>query len=155
MLGHDTEPHMSFRERKAEAEITGLERPINDHLIKLLAVRLDTLPPQTAEHWRRELCSWLDDIADIRLKPHDRPASRDFYYRILFDERFGGVEELNVGRRLYRIARDGYALREAIDAARIAGRLRDFHAAFAAGCAKGEMSPDRVEALVAALPGEP
>jgi hypothetical protein len=151
MLGQDTEAHMSFRKRKAEAEITGLERPINDYLIKLLAARLETLPPRTAEHRRRELCSWLDDIADIRLNPHDRPAGRDFY-RILFDERFGGVEELNVGRRFSRIARDGYALRESVDAAGIANRLRDFHAAFAAGCAKSEMSPDRVEALVAALP---
>jgi hypothetical protein len=110
MLGHDTEPHMSFRKRKAEAEITGLERPINEHLLKLFAVRLEALPPQTAEHWRRELRRWLFEIADIRPRPSNRTASRDFYYRILFDAPFGGVDVVNTGRRPDLIADDGYAL---------------------------------------------
>jgi hypothetical protein len=155
MLGHETEPHMSFRKRKAEAEITGLERPVNTQLLKLFAIRLDALPPATADHWRRELRGWLFEIADIRLKPSGRPAGRNFYYRILFDEPFGDVEVVNTGRRLHRIADDGYPLRADADPAVLAERLRDFHEKFAAACAKGEMSRDRINALVAALPGEP
>jgi len=152
MLVQDTELHMAYRKRKAEAVITGLERPINDHLIKLLAVRLEALPPQTNQHWRRELRSWLFEIADIRLKPQFRTATRNFYYRILFDEPFGGVEVANIGGRLYLIAEDGYPLRPDADPAVLAERLRDFHEKFAAACAKGEMSRDRINALVAALP---
>jgi hypothetical protein len=44
------------------------------------------------EHWIAELLEWLDEIAEIRLKPDHRPGAKSFYYRIMFDEPFGGAE---------------------------------------------------------------
>lgn len=145
--------HMAYRKRKAEAEITGLERPINEHLLKLLAVDPEAVAPETRRHWAREVSNWLDDVADIRLMPTARPGPARFYSDILFDEPFGGAEVENVGRRLYRIARDGHMLRDDLDPVGAAETLRRFHAAFAAACAEGSATPERIEALVAALAG--
>ena len=89
---------MSYSRKKAEAVITGLEKPVNDHLLKLLVV-----DPADREHWIAELLEWLDEIAEIRLKPDHRPGPRSFYYRIMFDEPFGGAETENTTRRVRRI----------------------------------------------------
>ncbi len=58
---------MSYSRKKAESVITGLEKPINDHLLKLLVVETGEY-----EHWIVELLEWLDEVAEIRLKPDHR-----------------------------------------------------------------------------------
>jgi hypothetical protein len=134
---------MAYYKKKAEAVITGLERPINDHLLKLVAVT-----GNDREHWKAALAGWLDEVAEIRLRGTKRPANEAFYFRCLFDEPFGGVEVENVAGRLRRLALRGYAVRGDVDPAEIAERLRRFHEAFAAGCAAGRMDLDAIQALI-------
>jgi hypothetical protein len=133
---------MSYSRKKAEAVITGLEKPINDHLLKLLVVESGE-----QEHWIAELLEWLDEVAEIRLKPDHRPGSKAFYYRIIFDEPFGGAETENVARRGRRIARQGYAVRQDADLDALADDLRSFHEGFAHACSKG-VSTEQIEAMI-------
>jgi hypothetical protein len=133
---------MSYSRKKAEAVITGLEKPVNDHLLKLLVVE-----SSEREHWIVELLEWLDEIAEIRLKPDHRPGLKSFYYRIMFDEPFGGAETENITRRVRRIARQGYAVRQEADLGTMVERLRSFHEVFAEACSRG-VSTEQIEAMI-------
>ena len=57
----DTDPNASAENvlfaQKAKSVITGLEKPINDHLLKLLVVETGE-----HEHWIVELLEWLDEV---------------------------------------------------------------------------------------------
>jgi len=97
---------MSYSRKKAETVITGLEKPINDHLLRLLVVDDDQV-----NHWVDELLEWLDEVAEIRLKPDNRPGPASFYYRILFDDPFGGTGTTNIARRIRRLERQGHNVR--------------------------------------------
>jgi hypothetical protein len=125
-------PEMLYSRKKAEALITGLEEPINEHSLKLLVVSGD----QDRAHWTKELLEWLDDVAEIRLKPDDKTAPASFYDRILFDEPFGGTDTDNIARRLRRLERQGYELRDA-DLDGVLQRLRRFHERFSEACRPG------------------
>ncbi len=72
-------PGMSCSRKKAEAVITGLEKPINDNLLKLLVVA----GGQDREHLTKERLEWLDEVAEIRLKPDNKTGPASFYYRLL------------------------------------------------------------------------
>ena len=133
---------MSYSRKKAEAVITGLEKPINDHLLKLLVVE-----SSEREHWTTELLEWLDEVAEIRLKPNHWPGPASFYYRIMFDEPFGGAENENIARRIRRIARQGYVLRQDVDLGTIEERLRSFHEGFARACSTG-VSTEQIESMI-------
>lgn len=140
---------MAYAKKKAESIITGLERPLNMHLIKLLcATAMDR------GHWRMEVANWLNEIAMIRLKPSQRPANAGFYYRILFDEPFGDVEVQNATSRIDILADGGYAIRAGTDVAEVVQRLRDFHSDFAKRCAAGTLTRNEVKALVAGFASE-
>ncbi|HVB16108.1 MAG TPA: hypothetical protein VNF04_06230 [Stellaceae bacterium] len=135
---------MAYFKKKAEAVITGLERPINEHLLRLAAIATDN-----PGHWRTEAIGWLDEVANIRLRPNNRPGSRAWYFRILFDEPFGGVEVANVTGRLQRLAKlYGDRLREDADPVELAERLRAFHDRFASRCAAGDLSVDDIATMV-------
>ena len=53
-------------------------------------------PPETREHFRRELKAWLGRIQRLRMKPNNRTGSFKFYFDLLFDYPFGGVEIENM-----------------------------------------------------------
>lgn len=136
---------MSYPKKKAEVIITGLEKEINNHLLKLMVL------PETHRdrpHWRREVLNWLDEVMEIRLKPRDTTGSVKFYYNILFDEPFGGVEVANVAGRLRRLARNGYPIPPDLEIEPLVGRLDRFHRAFAQRCHEGS---GEVEDLLNAL----
>jgi hypothetical protein len=141
---------MAYRKEKAEAVITGLEKPINTHLLKLLAVPAGQVRDDNLVHWKGELVNWLDEVAEIRLKPDNRPGHPGFYFGILFDEPFGGSEAAGVASRLKRLARgpDAVPIRGDLDPSQVAARLRAFHAAFDAGCAAGRQTIETTEAMV-------
>jgi hypothetical protein len=136
---------IAYHKKKAEAVITGLEKPINDHLLELDAAHPGA---DHREHRKAELIGWLDEVAEIRLRGTKRPAGKAFYFRCLFGEPFGGVEVENVAGRLRRLSLRGYPVRGDIDPAEVAERLRRFHDAFAAGCAEGRMDLDATRALI-------
>jgi hypothetical protein len=133
---------MSYSRKKAETVITGLEKPINDHLLKLLVVDDDHV-----NHWVDELLEWLDEVAEIRLKPDNKPGPAAFYYRILFDEPFGGTGTTNVARRIRRLERQGDNVRMGTDLDTVVGRLRKFHQTFADACSRG-IETDQIEPVV-------
>lgn len=70
ILAREPLQEMFCSRKKAEAIITALEKPINDHLLKVMAIETNDY-----EHWATELLEWLDAVAEIRLKPDNRPGS--------------------------------------------------------------------------------
>jgi hypothetical protein len=145
ILSTEPLPVMSYSRKKAESVITGLEKTINDHLLKLLVVEDD----QSPEHWTNELLEWLDEVAEIRLKPENKTGQTSFYYRILFDEPFGGTGVLNVARRIRRLERQGYKVRDA-DLDNVLQQLRQFHNRFSEACNRG-VEADEIAGLLAQM----
>ncbi|HYZ23912.1 MAG TPA: hypothetical protein VE690_17330 [Rhodopila sp.] len=135
---------MAYSRRRAEQIVSGLEVPINMHLLKLAAVPM----PEQIPHWRQELTTWLTTIATIRVKPSTRPASAGFYFRILFDEPFGGNEVPALIARLQLLRQQYGQIRAALDEQALVDRLRAFHLRFAEGCAQGTMDLGEINALV-------
>ena len=84
---------MALPRKLVEQIILGLYDPINVHLVKLVGF---DFPPDTRQHFRRELRSWLRKIQTLRFKPNNRTGSSKFYFDLLFDYPFGGVEVRNM-----------------------------------------------------------
>lgn len=142
-LPPDVLPEMAYSRKKAEAIITGLEFPLNNHLLRLAAV-----PSGDGSRWKNEPIAWLSQIAAIRLKPEAKPGNRQFYFKNLYDEPFGGVELENLTSRLQLLRLQYGRLAPDVDPADLAARLRSLHTAFAQGCAAGTMTPAAIAALV-------
>lgn len=138
---------MSFRRKKAEQVVTGLERQINLHLLKLLAF---DAAPETRAHWKTELDEWLTQIAVIRLKPDNRPIPARAAFEWLYDEPFGGSEEENASAMIRLLERRGLR-RNAEGAAAISARLRAWHTALAERLARGDAGEDLPGDLLGAL----
>jgi len=83
---------MAYPKRYVEQIITGLADPINEHLIKLIGFEFS---PELCHHFKQELDTWLDKIQRLRMRPNNRTGSPKFYYDLLFDYPFGGVEVRN------------------------------------------------------------
>ena len=93
---------MSYPRRVVETIINGLQDLLNQHLIRLVGFEFS---PELREHFREESEAWLDRIQRLRLKPHNRPGRFKFYYDLLFDYPFGGVEVENMQSMMDFIAR--------------------------------------------------
>ena len=87
------------------------------------------------EHWLTEITNWIDEVGEIVLKPANRRPTSGFYYRILFDEPFGGAELANISSRLKRLQRQGYVLTTNASPDDLIARLRRFHVHFPHQCA--------------------
>lgn len=136
-------PEMAYTKKKAEAIITALETPLNTHLVKLAAV-----PSREVPHWKNEALAWLRQIAAIRLKPGNKPGTWQFYFRLLYDEPFGGAEVVNVASHLQLLQLQYGRLAPDLDAEQLSADLHSFHSEFAHGCAAGTMTPRAIAALV-------
>jgi hypothetical protein len=84
---------MSYPGKYVEHIIIGLEDPLNQHLVKLVGF---DFPSEQRQHFRREVRTWLDKLQRLRMKPNNRTGSFKFYYDLLFDYPFGGVEVKNM-----------------------------------------------------------
>jgi hypothetical protein len=84
---------LAYPRKMVEQIILGLSNPVNRHLIKLVGF---DFPPETRQHFRRELRTWLRDIQTLKFKSNNRPGPFKFYFDLLFDYPFGGVEVPNV-----------------------------------------------------------
>src|SRR3974377_2620193 len=80
---------MSYPKQDVEQIITGLADPINEPLSKLGGFEFS---PELRQHFRQELDTWLDKIQRLRMKPNNRTGTPKFYYDLLFDYPFGGVQ---------------------------------------------------------------
>ena len=126
---------MAYPRGLVEQTILGLQPQINRHLIKLTAYEF---PAETRRHFRRELRTWLRDIQTVRFKPDNRSGSFKFYFDLLYDFPFGGVEVQNVRILMRGIADDYQEARAIKSPEEVVEWLRGFHGQVAERLHKGE-----------------
>lgn len=115
---------MAYTQKKAERVITGLEKPINDHLLKLWTV----LDSSERDAWIEDLVNWIDEIGEIVLRPNNARPSHTFYYKLLFFEPFGaGAGLSNILSRLRRLHRFGFPVQVGLSTNDLLIRLQAFH----------------------------
>jgi hypothetical protein len=134
---------MSYPKRVAENIVNGLQDPLNQHLIKLVGFNF---PPELHRHFRQECEAWLDRIQRLRLKPNNRPGSFKFYYDLLFDYPFGGVEVENMRSMMDFIARRYPGVEPTRTPEEIVAWLRAFHTALAERLSRKEPVLDMIPA---------
>jgi len=118
-----------------EQVILGLYDPINVHLVKLVGFDFS---PELRQHFKRELRSWLRKIQRLRFKRHNRTASSKFYFDMLFDYPFGGVEVRNMSLIMDEIADEYENARPTKRPEEIVEWLRAFHTELAERLHNGE-----------------
>jgi hypothetical protein len=115
---------MAYTQKKAERVITGLEKPINDHLLKLWTVS----DSSDRDAWIEDLVNWIDEIGEIVLRPNNARPSHTFYYKLLFFESFGGGAGIsNILSRLRRLHRFGFPVQIGLSTNDLLVRLQVFH----------------------------
>ena len=134
---------MAYPKRYVEQIITGLADPLNEHLIKLVGFEFS---PELRQHFRQELDTWLDKIQRLRMKPNNRTGTTRFYYDLLFDYPFGGVEVRNTQGIMSLISRHYQGVQPAKTPEEVAEWLRDFHSALAKRLSAGEVVLDMIPA---------
>jgi hypothetical protein len=141
LLGSDVLLEMAYTQKKAERIITSLERPINDNLLKLW-----TNPDSVdQERWRNELVNWIDEIAEIVIRPGNTRPPHIFFYKLLFFEPFGGGAEIpNILRRLRRLHREGLHVPPSVTPDILLTRLRTFHRDLSSLCAAKLLRTDQI-----------
>ncbi len=137
---------MSLPKRHAELRLLGLEPPLNEHILKLLAF---DMPAERRAYFRKEVRKWLREIQTIRLKDSDKPGKASWYYGLLYDGPFGNVEERNVATVCEGIEDyyEGSLVRNATPIPALVERLRAFHGALAERAARGEPLVELAETL--------
>ncbi len=136
---------MAYTQKKAERVITGLEKPINDHLLKLW-----TIPDAFDQRgWADSLVNWIDEIGEIVLRPANVRPPHIFYYKLLFFEPFGGGSGLpNMLRRLRRLRREGFSVQVDSLPDSLLLRLQAFHRDLSSLCAAKLMREDQIRAFL-------
>ena len=123
----DETMEMAYPRKYVENIIIGLEDPLNEHLVKLVGF---DFPTEQRGHFRREVRTWLAKIQRLRMKPDSRTGSFKFYYDLLFDYPFGGVEVQNM-RTMMDLISEGYSLEPTKPPEELVEWLRQFHSRLA------------------------
>jgi hypothetical protein len=126
---------MSLPRKMVEQIILGRSNPLNRHLVKLVGF---DFPPELRRHFRREVKNWLDEIQSLRFEPHNRTGPFKFYFDLMFDYPFGGVEMQNVSRIIDFIIDEYEDARPTKTPEEMINWLRDFHTRLAERLHKGE-----------------
>jgi len=126
---------MALPRKLVEQIILGLYDPINQHLVKLAGFDFN---PELRQHFRRELRTWLRRIQRLRFKPSNRTGSSKFYFDLLFDYPFGGVEVHNMRLIMDEITDEYEDARPAKSPEEMVEWLRAFHAKLAERLHNGE-----------------
>jgi hypothetical protein len=119
----DETMEIAYPRKYVENIIIGLEDPLNEHLVKLVGF---DFPTEQRGHFRREVRTWLAKIQRLRMKPDSRTGSFKFYYDLLFDYPFGGVEVQNM-RTMMDLISDEYSLEPTKPPEELVEWLRQFH----------------------------
>ena|SRR5438105_11937891 len=126
---------MAFPRKLVEHAILGFYDQINLHLVKLAGFNF---PMQTRQHFRRELENWLDKIQRLRMKPDNRTGSFKFYFDLLFDYPFGGVEIQNMSKMMNFVTREYGEVHRIKTPEEMVEWLRAFHTKLAERLHNGE-----------------
>jgi hypothetical protein len=126
---------MALPRKLVEQILLGLYDPINEHLVKLVGF---DFPPDTRQHFRRELRSWLRKIQALRFKPNNRTGSSKFYFDLLFEFPFGGVEVRNMRLIIDQIADEYETASPTKQPEELVEWLRVFHTELAERLHNGE-----------------
>jgi hypothetical protein len=132
---------LTYPRRLVEQIILGLGDALTQHLIKL--VGFDFQPDQR-RHWRHEVRTSLENLQRLRMKPDRRTGSFKFYYDLLFDYPFGGVEVQNVRIIMEFISREYDGIRPKRSLGEIVAWLTAFHTTLAQRLHNGEAVLDLV-----------
>ncbi len=119
----DEELVMALPRKLVEHTVLGLSDPLNQDLVKLVGF---DFPDERRQHFRREVRAWLRKIQRLRIKPANRPGSVKFYFDLLFDYPFGGVEVENMRSIVDEISEE-YDARPIKTAEELVAWLRNFH----------------------------
>src|SRR3954447_113926 len=115
---------LAYPRKMVEHIILGLSNPVNRHLIKLIAF---DFPPEMRQHFRRELRTWLHDIRTLKFKSNKRPGLSKFYFDLLFEYPFGGVEVANVTILMEAVSEDYEGIQPIKRPEEVVEWLHDFH----------------------------
>jgi len=126
---------LAYPRKLIEHIILGLSNPVNRHLIKLIAF---DFPLEMRQHFRRELRTWLRDIQTLKFKSNKRPGPFKFYFDLLYEYPFGGVEVQNVQILMDAISDDYENVRPVKRPEEVVEWLRDFHTRLAERLHNGE-----------------
>ena len=126
---------MALPRKVVEQILLGLYDPINEHLVKLAGFEF---PPELRQHSRRELRNGLRKIERLRFEPSNRIGSSKFYFDLLFDYPFGGVEVRNMRLIMEDIADEYEGARPARSPEEMVAGLREFHTRLAERLHEGE-----------------
>jgi hypothetical protein len=126
---------LAYPRKLVEQIILGLCDPINQHLVKLVGF---DFVPGLRQHFRRELRTWLRKIQALRFEPSNRTGSFKFYFDLLFDYPFGGVEIRNMRLIMDQIADEYEGARPTKSPKEMVAWLREFHTRLAERLHEGE-----------------
>jgi len=132
---------MAYPKRYVEHIITGLEDPLNQHLIKLVGF---DFAPELREHFRQECEASLDKIQRLRMKPNNQTGPVKFYYDLLYDYPFGGVEVQNMRSVMDFVTRRYPGVRATKTPEEIIEWLQRFHTTLAARLHGGQSVLDLI-----------
>ena len=131
----DEELVMALPRKLVESTLLGLYDPINQHLVKLTGF---DFAAETRQHFRRELRTWFRKIRRLRIKPHNRTGSAKFYFDLLFEYPFGGVEVQNMRLIMDEVLDDYRDARPVKTPEELVSWLRQFHSELAERLHRGE-----------------
>lgn len=125
---------MAFPRKMVVSIVLGLSNPLNRHLVTLVAFGFRD---ELRHHFRREIKNWLNELQALRFKPDKRTGSFKFYYDLLFDYPFGGIEIENMKSILDLISEE-YDVRPIKSPEEMVEWLRTFHMQLAERLHNGE-----------------
>ena len=131
---------MAYPRKYVENIIIGLEDPLNERLVKLVGF---DFPTEQRDHFRREVRTWLAKIQRLRMQPDSRTGSFKFYYDLLLDYPFGGVEVQNM-RTIMGLIGEEYGLQPVQSPQDVVAWLRQLHSSLADRLHKGDAVLDLV-----------
>jgi hypothetical protein len=137
----DETMEMSYPKKYVEQIILGLEDPLNQHLIKLVAF---DFPPEMRRHFQQEIETWLNRIQRLRMKPDRKTGPFKFYFDLLYDYPFGGMEVQNTRIIMELISRRYGGIQPTKSPEDMAHWLEVFHTTLAERLHNGEAVLDLV-----------
>ena len=131
----DDDQVMSYPQKLVENTILNLSDPLTEHLVKLVGF---DFTDELRHHFRREVRTWLRKIQRLRIKPTNRTGSFKFYFDLLFDYPFGGVEVQNMRLIMDEIVDNYQDVHVTKSPEEMVEWLREFHTRLAERLHRGE-----------------